>query len=112
MQRRGGGLLDINQARKRRDLVAREYLLEREKAHEKAMEDAQKALNKFKQAGGGKRQGEQEADPNIYRQWQGSGYQKSDLSDEMLFSESMAELSMDKRDMLDNVLSSQHPSAA
>ena len=93
-------------------MAAREYLLEREKVHEKAMEDAQKALNKFKQAGTGKRP--EDMDNNMSRQFpiQGSGYAKSELSDDLLFSESMAELSMDKRDMLENALSSQHPSTA
>ena len=47
------------------------------------------------------------------RHYTGSGYQKSDLSDEQLFSESMAEHSLGGRgDILDNVLSSQHPSTA
>ena len=43
------------------------------------------------------------------RYGQGSGYQRSELSDEMIFSESMAEQSIDRRDHLENVLS-QNPS--
>ena len=45
------------------------------------------------------------------RYGQGSVYAKSELSDEMIFSESMAEQSIDRRDHLENVLS-QNPSQA
>ena len=108
VRRREG--LYIQHARQHRDIIQTKYLRDREKAHIKCMEEAEKAVNKFKlNAQGGKRQAELEMEQNVLRYGHGSGYQKSDLSDEMIFSESLAEQSNDRRDHLENALS-QNPS--
>ena len=74
------------------------------------MQEAKNAIEKFKDQA--TRHGDE--DWHISRQFANSGYQKSDLSDDQIFSESMGggELSMDRRDLLENAMSSQHPSTS
>ena len=63
-RREGKSYLFSQEARERRDMIAASYIEERKKAHDKCMDEAEKAFEKFQHAGA-KRPGEPDNDWQI-----------------------------------------------